>query len=333
MEQQLRVFVKVAEKGHFSRAAALLHMSQPAVSQHIRTLEQEVGSQLLERNNKQVRMTRAGEIVYAHAKEILDLHARMRKRIDDLDSRAAGPLFIGASYTFGEYILPRAVAGLKAAYPDVAPSVTIGNTASIASKVRAGELDIGIVEGHPRDLKELHAEALAEDRILLAASPEHPLARREGEWPAPPNNPFHLRLREDLNRIDRQSGSGSPFLEPIVPEALSACAWVLRESGSGTREAADEALDGLGVVPSEVLVFNSMQAVKEAVIAGLGIGLFSKWAIRRELNSGELCILDVPGLPHIRQCSIVTASAFRNRALDVFIELLRERRELTGLDA
>ncbi len=336
MDQQLRVFVKVVEKGHFSRAAAVLYMSQPAVSQHVRALEQTVGAQLLERNNKQVRMTRAGEIVYAHAKDILGTYARMQKLVDDLSKNAGGPLTIGASYTFGEYILPRVVAALKQKYPDIAPSVTIGNTSAVAEKVRIGELDVGVVEGHPREIKELHAEELAEDRMVLVASPDHPLAEQaavqQGKWAAEPTDPFLIQLRQDLNRMHRYSPSPETALPPTVPEALSPYAWILRESGSGTREAADDALARLGVIPAEILVFSSTQAVKEAVIAGLGVSLLSQWAIRRELSSGELRMLDIPGLPYVRQFSLVTASSFRTRALDVFIELLRERRELTGLD-
>ncbi|OWR28696.1 LysR family transcriptional regulator [Saccharibacillus sp. O23] len=334
MDQQLRVFVTVAEKGHFSRAAALLYMSQPAVSQHVRALEQSLGVQLLERGNKQVRMTRAGEIVYAHAREILGSYARMQKLVDDLSRHAGGPLAIGASYTFGEYILPRVVAALRQEYPDIAPAATIGNTSAIADKVRSGELDVGIVEGHPRDMKELHAEELAEDRMVLVAAPDHPLVRiaaeRQGKWTNPPSDPDEIRSREDLKQLNRLNGLPQPI--PTVPEALSPYAWVLRESGSGTREAADDALDRLGVVPAEILVFSSTQAVKEAVIAGLGISLLSHWAIRRELHSGELRLIEIPGLPHVRQFSLVTASSFRTRAVDVFIELLRERRELTGLD-
>lgn len=336
MDQQLRVFVAVAEKGHFSRAAAVLYMSQPAVSQHIRALEQSVGAQLLERNHKQVRMTRAGEIVYAHAKEILGSYGRMQKLVDDLGSRAGGSLAIGASPTFGEYILPRVLAALRQQYPEVEPSVIIGKTAAVADKVRAGELDVGIVHGQPQDMKPLRADKLADDRMVLVASPNHPLIEladeQENAWPSVPEDPFIRKLREDLNRPGLRSDAAPALtLKPTVPEALSAHAWVLREPGSGTREAADDALHRLGVVsPAQILVFGSTQAVKEGVIAGLGLSLLSRWAIRRELYSGELQIVDIPGLPHIRPLSIVTASSFRTRALDVFIELLRQQRELTG---
>ncbi|MFK4997235.1 LysR family transcriptional regulator [Bacillus sp. N9] len=113
MDQHLRVFVIVAEKQNFSRAAEELHMTQPAVSQYIRALEDKIGTRLLERTNKYVRLNKAGEIVYHHAKEIIGLHTKMQNLVDDLVNKVSGPLSIGASYTYGEYVLPHIIANLK----------------------------------------------------------------------------------------------------------------------------------------------------------------------------------------------------------------------------
>src|SRR5699024_12664168 len=110
MDQHLQVFITVAEKRNFSRAAEALHMTQPAVSQYIRLLEENFGVRLLERTNKYVRLNKAGEIVYHHAKEITGLYTRMHHLMDDLTHKARGPLAIGASYTFGEYVLPHIIA-------------------------------------------------------------------------------------------------------------------------------------------------------------------------------------------------------------------------------
>ena len=148
MDQHLQVFVTVAEKQNFSRAAEELHMTQPAVSQYIRVLEDNLGVRLLERTSKFVRLNKAGEIVYHHAKEINSLYTRMQHLVDDLTNHASGPLSIGASYTFGEYILPHIIAEVKAKYPKIEPEVQIGNTAKIADSVLRHQLDIGIVEGH-----------------------------------------------------------------------------------------------------------------------------------------------------------------------------------------
>src|SRR5699024_11676037 len=105
MDQHLYVFVTVVEKENFSRAAEELHMTQPVVSQYIQSFERTMGSKLLERTNKYVRLNKAGEIVYHHAKEILGLYTKMHELIDDVTNKTSGALAIGASYTFGEYIL------------------------------------------------------------------------------------------------------------------------------------------------------------------------------------------------------------------------------------
>lgn len=109
MEQALRVFITVAELENFTRTAEHLHMSQPAVSQYIRQLEQQYGVRLFERTNTYVRLTKAGEIIYHYATQISRLYERMDHLIEDMMHQAKGPLSIGASYTFGEYILPKTI--------------------------------------------------------------------------------------------------------------------------------------------------------------------------------------------------------------------------------
>src|SRR5690625_4341411 len=141
MEQQLHVFMTVAQMENFSRAAEALHMTQPAVSQHIQALERFIGSKLLERSSKFVRLNKAGEIVYKHAKEILNLYSRMQDSVDDLTQSASGEISIGASYTYGEYVLPHIIAKMRKRYPQIRPKITIGNTNEIANQVNHRHLD------------------------------------------------------------------------------------------------------------------------------------------------------------------------------------------------
>ncbi|XJZ27518.1 LysR family transcriptional regulator [Bacillota bacterium Lsc_1132] len=296
MDQQLQVFVTVVEKKNFSRAAEELHMTQPAVSQYIRTFEEAIGVRLLERTNKYVRLNKAGEIVYHHAKEIVGLYERMQNLVDDLTNKASGPLSIGASYTFGEYVLPHIIAKMHGKYPDIKPVVTIGNTAKIADLVMGHHLDVGIVEGHFKETRELQTEEFAEDMMVVVASPDHPLASKKDE---------------------------------VVIKNLAEQTWILREAGSGTREAAENVFQRFEISPANIMHFSSTQPIKEAVEAGLGISLLSQWAIQKELRNGDLQILDVKGMPFARQFSIVTTSPFQTKALQVFLELLRTNKELT----
>lgn len=296
MDQQLQVFVTVAEKKNFSRAAEELHMTQPAVSQYIRTFEDNLGVRLLERTNKYVRLNQAGDIVYHHAKEIIGLYTKMERLVNDLTNKASGPLTIGASYTFGEYVIPHIIAKMKESYPEIKPSITIGNTAKIADLIMHHQLDVGIVEGHFKNEKQLQTEEFAEDYMVIVASPDHPLARKTKE---------------------------------ITVKDLEHQTWILRELGSGTREASERVFQHYDIAPADILNFSSTQSIKVAIEEGLGISLLSKWAIQKELKNGDLAVIDVKELPFTRQFSIVTSSPFQTKALQVFIELLRYNKELT----
>lgn len=296
VDQRLEVFLKVVEKKNFSKAADELHMTQPAVSQYIRSLEETTGVKLLERTNKYVRLNKAGEIVYHHAIEIKELYAKMDHLLDDLTNKASGSLSVGASYTFGEYLLPRIIAEAKERYPDIKPTVTIGNTTAIADLVKSHQLDVGIVEGHFKEVSELKTEPFAEDRMVLVASAKHPLAKKQ-------------RL--------------------ITIDELVEQTWILRELGSGTREASENVFKQFSISPSAIMHFSSTQPIKAMVEAGIGISLLSEWAIQKELHSGDLKIVEAEGLPYTRDFSIITRSPFQTKALSAFLEMLRTHKGLT----
>lgn len=288
MEQHLEVFVKVVEKENFSKAAGELHMTQPAVSQYIRTLEESIGTRLLERSNKYVRLNKAGEIVYHHAKEIIALHTKMQTLVDDLTNKASGPITIGASYTFGEYILPHIISKMQEKHPLINPSISIQNTKKIIELVKSHQLDIGIIEGFYKQ-EILNAEVVSTDRMVIVAAPR--LLIKKGE----------IRISD-----------------------LEEETWILREEGSGTREAADNLFRIYDFTPKKIMEFGSTQLIKESVEAGLGISLLSSWAIKKELRNGYIGIINVKGLPFKRNFSILTHTTYQTKALKTFIDILRE---------
>jgi LysR family transcriptional regulator, transcriptional activator of the cysJI operon len=289
MDQQLHVFVTVVEKGNFSRAAEELHMTQPAVSQYIQNFERLMGTKLLDRSNKFVKLNKAGEIVYHHAKEILGLYTKMHYLVDDLTNKTTGPLLIGASYTFGEYVLPHIIAKMHAKYPQVKPSITIGNTKEIAELALGHQIDIGVVEGHFAD-KGLLIEPFATDSMLVVVSNSHPLAGRE---------------------------------EAISISELQNETWIVRENGSGTREAVEQMFKLHNLSPESKLEFGSTQLIKESVEAGLGISLLSDWAIRKERSMNTLQVLKIKDFSVKRNFSLVLRSPFQTKALSVFLDLLK----------
>jgi DNA-binding transcriptional LysR family regulator len=248
-----------------------------------------MGAKLLERNNKFIRLTHTGDIVYYHAKEILGLYSRMKDLVEDAMHEARGKLLIGASYTFGEYILPHVIARLRDAYPSIQPSITIANTQEIVHLVKSYQLDVGIIEGDLHEPK-LHTEPFAKDEMLLFISPKHPLSQKR-----------------NVSMRDLQDET-----------------WIVREIGSGTREAAEKLFDASQIRPEHMMEFGSNQVIKESVEAGLGITLLSKSAVRKEQKLGTLIALQIDGLPLVRNFSIITKpTKFQPRSVDVFLQLLR----------
>ena len=279
----------VAEKQNFTRAAEALHMTQPAVSQYIQTLERTIGARLLERSNKYVRLTKAGEIVCHHAQEMIRLNTRMQHLVDELMNTAQGNLSIGASYTYGEYVLPHVIGKMRIQYPLIQPSITIGNTQEIERLILRNQLDVGIIEGEFQH-DHLYIEPFADDEMVIVAPQNHRLAGK-------PQVNFS-ELQEDI--------------------------WILREEGSGTREAAEKMFAQFQFSPSSTMDFGSTQIIKESVEAGLGISLLSQWVIQKELTLGALKVLDIRNLPVIRKFSFLTPSAvFETKATSVFLEIMR----------
>ncbi len=291
MEQSLRVFVTVVEKKSFTKAAAALHMTQPAVSQHIQLIERHVGTKLLDRSSKSVHPNKAGEIVFHHANEILGLYAQMQALVDDTINKASGKLAIGASYTFGEYVLPHIVAYLKTRYPLIKPKITIANTTRISEWVAGRQLAIGIVDGEIYH-NNLPLEAFAEDLLYVVAATGY---------------------------------QGSPRrIDDLKDET-----WIVREETSGTREVMEKLFAELNFYPQSIMEFGSTQIIKESVQAGLGVALLSHLTIQKEVSLGTLRILDILGTPFRRKFSIITPpTRFRTKAVAVFRDVLREHRGL-----
>ncbi|MWV46942.1 LysR family transcriptional regulator [Paenibacillus sp. HJL G12] len=266
----LKVFVTVAEQRNFSQAAKLLNLSQPGVSLHIRNLENELGAKLMHRTPKLVKLTEAGEILFGKAQQILALYEEAKQDIHMLRDEVTGSLSMGASFTIGEYILPRVLAEYAQQYPLVDVQVHISNSDNILQDIRAGRFHIGLVEGQV-DAKDLQVTTFMKDEMVLIASPDHPLSSGKAV---------------DLSQLQGQI-------------------WVMRETGSGTRTYSDRLIQDGGLSVKRSFVFNSSQGVKEAAACGLGIALLSRWVVRKELESGELREVPIRGMQISRDLSLL----------------------------
>lgn len=287
----LRVFLAVARHRSFTRAADELGLTQAAVSAQIRDMARILGAPLFEVLGRKVALTPAGEDLEPRAAAAVTLFAEIGERFAALRGVGAGRIRLGASSSIGTYVLPDLLAMFEKSYPGVEITLEILNSALIEERVVANEFDLGFV-GHAPAAAELEGEQFLEDEIFFAAAPDHPLAQRARVHPA-----------------------------QILGERL-----IVREPGSGTRRSMEEHLQSLGLVFPRVLQLGAVEAVKQAVMSGLGISYFSALTVRRELREKRLVRLPVRSLMLPRCFLFVYRRDKRpTPALAAFLDFLRDQ--------
>ncbi|MFS0597183.1 selenium metabolism-associated LysR family transcriptional regulator [Peribacillus frigoritolerans] len=286
----LKVFVTVIEQQNFSRAGDILNLSQPGVSLHIRNLENELGTKLIYRSPKQVQITEPGKILYRHAKQMLNHYETAKREINEFNNVVSGTMKIGASFTIGEYYLPKVLAEFAAQYPMVDIQIIISNSNDVIQGIRSNKLDIGLIEGET-DYKDIDVRPFMNDEMIVVVPPDHPLSQ----------------------------------MDLIEGNMLQNQTWVLREQGSGTRTYSDKLLSSLDLNIKKTFIFTSIQGVKEAVMAGLGIALLSRLTVQKELKSNELKTFHLKNEPLIRPFSIVKKLDFEaSKAMELFLRKVEE---------
>lgn len=297
LDNQLLVFVTVAEKKNFSRAGEELNLTQPAISQQIHALEEYYRARLFDRTSKKVELTQAGSILYAYAKKILDLHRKAERAVTDLIELVTGKMVVGASMTVGEYVLPRLLGAFARKFPRVELVMTIGNTAMVFERTLEGSIDIGLVEG-PVEHAHLQVAPFLEDEMVLIVPGTHPLAEKIS----------------------------------VTAADLEGETFILREEGSGTRLAAESAIKQLELTPNRIIQLGSTEAIKQAVEAGLGISFLSRWAIRKEVVLSTLKPLRLKDMPIIRKFNIIrNTNRFQSRACEEFTRFITSEKILDSL--
>lgn len=296
MINSLKTFVTIVGNKNLSRTAEELYLSHPNVHLEIQSLEEELGTKLLNTSSKHLELTQSGEIYYGYAKQILLLHNKGKQEIKQLSNVLAGTFNVGASYTIGEYILPFIVAEFAAQHPKVEIETSVANTEEIIQAVRTNHLDIALVEGEVNH-SDIRVRPLTEDEIILVVPNQHPLAR----------------------------------LPIVTAEHLQDQVWILRESGSGTRAFSDKLIAEWGINVRKTYIFGSGQAVKQAVSAGLGIALVSRWTVRKELSAKEFKTTRIKGKRLNRSFYLIGPKNHEpSEALDVFTEQLLNHESITS---
>jgi DNA-binding transcriptional LysR family regulator len=287
----LAVFHAVAQTGSMTLGAERLDISQPAVSKQVQELERALGVHLFDRVGRRVRPSRAGEVLADYAGRLFALAREAEQALAEVRGVARGRLVLGASTTIGNYLLPPVLAEFRRRHPGVELLVEVGNTAEVHRRLASYELDLALSEGLVEE-DGFAAEAFHTDELVVIAAARHPLA-----------------------------GAGT-----VLPAALQAEPWVLREAGSGTRAVEEAALGRLGLRIRAVLSLGSTEAIKRVVAEGVGLAIVSRLAVAAECAAGTLAVLPVVGLRIERALHLVRCKGRRDGpALQAFCGVLRER--------
>ncbi|MBO0778678.1 MAG: LysR family transcriptional regulator [Ktedonobacteraceae bacterium] len=283
---QLATFQVVAKHCSYVRAAEELHFSQPAVSAQIRQLEESLGVKLFDKIGRKTHLTQAGEELYLYSQKIFSLIDEAMETMESLRSPHYGRLSVGADTTVGTYVVPKLLGKFHQMYPDVEITLEVVNRVYLLDALVNNRIDMVIMGKIPNEVP-VFVAPFAPNELVLVAPPTHRLA--------------------GVVKV--------PFAE------LAREHFLLREMGSGTRAALEDAFQEAGLPLQVSMQVGNNSAIKQGVAAGLGIALISRVAIDMELETKRLVILDVEGFPIMRQWRMVhlkdknlsaTARAFKH---------------------
>jgi DNA-binding transcriptional LysR family regulator len=258
---QLRVFLAVARRRSFTRAAEELLISQSAVSAQVRELTGLLGVPLFDQVGKKIFVTEAGRVLEEQAERVESVVAEIDREFLAWREGGAGVVRVGGSSSIGTYLLPSLIAGFSASHPRVEVSLEIENTAHIEERLLRNDFDVGFVGG-ALSSPELVTEPFIEDEIFFACAPTYPLASSR----------------------------------PLSTERLQKEKLFVREAGSATRRTMEDYRREGGVTLENTVQLGSIEAIKQAVMAGLGISYFSSLTVRHEVETGRLVRLKVKGV-------------------------------------
>ncbi|MDL1969931.1 MAG: LysR family transcriptional regulator [Candidatus Desulfofervidaceae bacterium] len=291
--KKLTVFCRVYEYRSFSEAAKQTHLTQPSVSGYIASLEEELGTRLFDRKGRKVKPTQTGNLFYKYARRILSIKEEAENEINLFLGRKKGELKLGGSTIPGQYVLPKFLGKFKSFYPNVKISLRIGDTKHVINMLLQDEIEIGVVGAKIPEAK-LNFIPFARDELVLAIPTNYFLEKKE----------------------------------KISLDTLKSLPFILREIGSGTRITIERFLAEKGIDINQMNVIaelGSTEAVRQAVIAGMGVSILSKRALEVELKAGLIKILPLNNISLWRDFYLVypkqkTLSPFTQAFLDFALE-------------
>src|SRR5258708_509521 len=282
---QLSVFRTVAHHLSYTRAADVLYLSQPAVTQQVRTLEQALGTRLFARSGRGIVLTPAGEELLRHAERLLALLEETASVVHEIHALERGSVLIGASTSAGTYVVPALLGAFHARYPRIRVTLTVANRHVIEERLLAHEIDLAVMSMIEQQ-ERFSVEVLRPYEPQVIAPPSHALV-----------------------------GRSALTLPDLQAETL-----LLRERGSGTRSNTEQHFAREDFSVQTNLELGSIEAIKEGVAAGLGIAVLSRESVALEVANGDLATLEVQGFPLQRVWHILTAQGIK---LSLAAEALR----------
>ncbi|MES2423973.1 MAG: LysR family transcriptional regulator [Pseudomonadota bacterium] len=290
--RQLRVFSEVAKHLSFSKAAAALHLTPPAVTMQVKELENHVGLPLFERSGRVVALTTAGEYMLVYARKMLATLKDAEDAAARLQKLEIGTLTIGMVST-AQYFLPQLIAQFQHEHQGIEIKLAVGNREQLVSMLHGNEVDIAVMGRPPKELA-TRAEPFAAHPHVFAAPVDHPLLRAEN----------------------------------LSAQSLQPYGLISRETGSGTRAAMERFFQSARVEPRIVMEMTSNEIVKQAVMAGMGLSFLSLHTLGLELDSRLIAMLDVEGSPVVRSWNVVhTLSKLLAPPAEAFRYFILERGE------
>lgn len=277
--RQLKVFASVARHLSFTRAAEELHLTQPAVSMQVKQLEAQLDSALFEQLGKKIYLTEAGEEVYHYSRLISQQLDELETVLANIKGLEHGKLRISVATT-ANYFAPHLLAAFCQRYPGVNVILNVTNRQTLLHQLSENEVDM-VIMGQPPAEMDLDAAAFMDNPLVTIAPPDHPLAGQK---------------RVPLKRLEQEM-------------------FLVRESGSGTRNAMQRFFDKHGISISTSMEVSSDEAIKQSVQAGLGLGVMSQDAVQLELSLGKLAILDIEDFPIRRHWYLVHRKGKRLSAI------------------
>ncbi|UHG90810.1 LysR family transcriptional regulator [Spirosoma oryzicola] len=292
LDFRLNVFYTVAKRLSFTKAAAELYVTQPAVTKHIQELENQFGTALFDRRGNQISLTAAGSLLLRHAETIVATYRQLEFDMNALKGQPGGTLRLGASTTVAQYVIPPVLARFHEYSADISISLLSGNTEQVEQQLLKSDIDLGLVEGRTHH-SDIRYTPFVKDELVLVCRADHPLADRD----------------------------------EITLDELKTVPILLRERGSGSLEVIEHALRGVGLRLTDLTVemqLGSTESIKSYLGSSRCMAFVSIFAVQDKVRTGILKVLDVQGLSIQREFYSIQLQGVTEGLADTFMRFARQ---------